>query len=53
MEIEGLKETDKVEGNTLRIFYVETNGIEGFQMPADPDNVWEQGMPLVSERALS
>lgn len=38
MEIEGLKETEKVEGNTLRIFYVETNGIEGFQIPADPDN---------------
>lgn len=38
MEIEGLKETEKVEGNTLRIFYVETNGVEGFQPPADPDN---------------
>ena len=53
MEIEGLKETDKVEGNTLRIFYVETNGIEGFQMPADPDNPKETEDIMLQSSSLN
>ncbi len=53
MEIAGLKETEKVEGNTLRIFYVETNGIEGFQIPADPDNPKETEDIMLQSNSLN
>lgn len=41
MEVEGLAEIENVpalERGEYRLFYVEANGIDGFQMPKDPDN---------------
>jgi hypothetical protein len=41
MEVEGLAEIENVpalEKGEHRLFYVEANGIDGFQMPKDPDD---------------
>lgn len=41
MEVEGLIELENVpalEAGEQRLFYVETNGIDGLQMPKDPEN---------------
>lgn len=51
LEIGGIEIADKVEtgDDIVHMFYIETNGIEGFQMPEDIENpTWEEDYVITS-----